>query len=261
MVSHIEPSGLPPIYQSSLLALPHGFSTKLGGVSEGIYQSLNLGHSRGDNPMHVEENFRRFCRSTGCDFDGMVFTRQVHGARVRRVGRADANHPLTSGVDEDCDGLMTQERGVALVIFSADCIPVLLYDAVRGVIAAVHAGWRGTALRIPAVAVAQMAAEYGSQPSDICAAIGPGIGACCFETDADVPEAMPWARENIAVLPKGKYRVDLKAINALALTQAGVPLAQIDLCDACTKCEQAEFWSHRREQSARGSLASIIQLP
>lgn len=257
-----EQPGHAPTLHSDLLGAPHGFSTRLGGVSDGIFTSMNLGHSRGDNPLHVEENFRRFCTATGCGFDSMVFTRQVHGDTVRQVTAADANQPLKNGVSIDCDGLMTNAAHVSLVIFSADCIPVLLHDPVRKAIAAVHAGWRGTALAIPAVAVARMRAAYGTNPADIRAVIGPGISRCCFETDGDVPAAMPaWAADYITARPHGKFMVDLKTINARALQNAGVPASQIDISDACTMCQSDVFWSHRKTKGERGSLAAIIELP
>lgn len=260
-VTLTEQNGLPPILKSNKLAAPHGFSTRLGGVSDGIFSSMNLGYSRGDTPAHVEENFRRFCAAAGCSFDGMVFTRQVHGDAVRQVTAADANYPLENGIKVDCDGLMTNQQDVSLVIFSADCIPVLLYDPVSKVVAAVHAGWRGTALQIPRRAVERMAAVYGTDPSNVFAAIGPGISRCCFETDGDVPSAMPWAADYMEAQPNGKYFVDLKAINASSLRQAGVPTAQIDISPACTMCQSDLFWSHRKTQGKRGSSAAMIQLP
>ena len=249
------------IIASPRLGVPHGFSTRLGGVSEGMFASMNLGPSRGDNPDHVRENFRRFCGLAGCDPLRMVRTHQVHGGYVHPVGAQDAGDALASGAPCDCDGLMTDAAGVTLMIFSADCIPVLLFDPVRRAIAAVHAGWRGTALRIAAEALRQMSEVYGSRPADVRAAIGPGISACCFETDADVPEAMPWAEKHIKTIGRQRFSVDLKAANRQLLLEAGVPPEQIAVSKDCTMCRSDLFWSHRRDGAQRGSMAAVIMLP
>ena len=124
---------------------PHGFSTRLGGVSPAPWDSLNLGAGRGDDPARVGENFRRFCRAVGTDAHALVKNHQVHGTDIRSVTRADVlSDPALPG-EFPADGLVTDQPGVCLTIFSGDCIPILLYDPHRNVIAAVHAGWRGTA--------------------------------------------------------------------------------------------------------------------
>ena len=157
---------------------------------------------------------------------------------------------------------MTNEPGVALVCFAADCTPVLLYDPERHAIAAVHAGWRGTAKGIAARAVEALTREFGCDPKNIRAAIGPSIGQCCFETDEDVPQAMLAAfgeEANAYIEKRGeKYFVDNKALNKLWLTRAG--LTQIDVSPDCTKCRPDRFWSHRVTRGERGSLAGIIKL-
>ena len=157
---------------------------------------------------------------------------------------------------------MTNDPHVAVIAFSADCTPVLLLDPVHRVVSAVHAGWRGTAAGIVYRAVEQMRQRYGCRPEDIRAAIGPCIGACCFETHRDVPDAMVSALGPVAlsaITPCGeKYQVDLKQLNAIWLRQAGV--RQIDICPLCTACQPERFWSHRRVGNERGSLAAIIML-
>ena len=244
----------------------HGFSTRLGGVSLPPMDTLNLGANRGDDPAHVEENFRRFCAAVGSDPSGLVKNHQIHSDLIRPVGRDDClPHPADPGVAE-ADGLVTDQPGVCLTIFSGDCIPVLLYDPVRRVVAAAHAGWRGTAAGIVARAVETMVQHYGCDPGHILAAIGPGIGPCCFETHADVPDGLraglgERAEPFIRPMDKpGKYRVDLKGANARWLEQAGVPSRQIALCTACTACRLDTFWSHRIQGNARGSMAAMIQL-
>lgn len=243
----------------------HGFSTRYGGVSTGIYASLNLGANRGDDRAAVRENYRRFCGAIGANLDNMVFSSQVHGEIIRTVTLADAGKGLDLEPDFDADGLITDIPGLPLVIFSADCLPILLCDPKRRVISAVHAGWRGTALGIATRAVEKMRDCYGCDPADILAAIGPGISRCCFETHEDVPNAMTEAvgasaLRCIEVLPTGKFRVDLKGLNALRLAHAGVARANIAVSDDCTACLSDQYWSHRVTQGARGSQAAIIQL-
>ena len=244
----------------------HGFSTRLGGVSPAPWDSLNLGAARGDEPAHVAENFRRFCAAVGADPAGLVKNHQVHSDRIRRVGPDDQlPDPAAPGVLE-ADGLVTDRPGVCLTIFSGDCIPVLLYDPVRRVIAAAHAGWRGTAAGIAARAAETMVRDYGCKPGDILAAIGPGIGPCCFETHRDVPDGLRAgmgadAEDFIRPLPGGeKFQVDLKGANARFLERAGLDPARIALCPACTACRPDLFWSHRKLGQRRGSMASLIQL-
>ena len=243
----------------------HGFSTRLGGVSEGMWASLNLGVSRGDDPEHVRENYRRFLGAIGADGDKLVMTNQVHGDVVRTVTSADWKRDPYDKVNFEADGLMTATPGVVLMIFSADCIPVLFYDPVRRVVAGVHAGWRGTAAGIVTTAVERMKDVYGCRPEDILAAIGPGIGPDCFETHEDVPNAMMAAVSSpalsyIHVKENGKFAVDLKGINARRLELAGLDPAHIAISDDCTACLPEKYWSHRRMGTNRGSMAAAIQL-
>lgn len=240
----------------------HAFSTRYGGVSEGYLAALNLGTHRGDEPERVWENYRILGQAVGFQPEDTVFTRQRHTAIVRKVGRANRGEGLFREQEEVCDAQITDEVGVALVTFSADCTPVLLYDPVRRAIAAIHAGWRGTALGIVREAVASMEREYGCDPADLRAAIGPSIGPCCFETDWDVPQAMLDAFGEEArgyIEARGeKYFVDVKGLNRLWLTRAGV--LHIDVSSDCTRCQPERFWSHRVTGDARGSLAGMIML-
>ena len=243
----------------------HGFSTRLGGVSQGIYASLNLSSTRGDDLDCVRENYRRFCAAIGADVSRVVMTNQVHETVIRTVGPNDIKADLCQREEYECDGLITDVPGLALTIFTADCIPVLLYDPVKKVIAAVHAGWRGTAGNIAGKAVDKMREEYGSDPGDILAAIGPGISACCFETHADVPEAMTavlgeLAKPHMTALENGKFHVDLKGINAALLKRSGVASGHIEISGDCTACHPEKYWSHRLTQGQRGNQAAMLQL-
>lgn len=246
--------------ESEAIAAAHCFSTRLGGVSTGSLYSLNLGIHRGDDPENVVENYRILGSAVGFTPEETVFTRQVHTDVVRRVGKKNRGEGLFSPVPAECDALITNEEGVALCVFTADCTPILLYDRRSGAVGAVHAGWRGTALGIAAKAVSAMAEEFGTDPADLTAAIGPNIAACCFETREDVPKAMLAALGQEAepyIKPKGeKFLVDLKGINALWLRKAGV--SAMEISDGCTACAPDRFWSHRITGGDRGSLAAII---
>lgn len=241
------------------ITAPHCFTTRRGGVSTGIFASLNLGMHRGDSDENVAKNRELLAKTMGYDPKKLVMSHQTHSDIVRKVTAKDA-----AGIDHkaypESDGLITNDPGVALWIFTADCTPILLHDPVTGAVGAVHAGWRGTAAKIAAKAVAAMEKEFGSRPADIRAAIGPNIGVCCFETDADVPDAMLRAFGNSAkphIQPKGqKYYVNLKELNALALRQAGV--TQIEISQACTACQPELFWSHRITGGNRGSQGALI---
>jgi YfiH family protein len=168
------------------------------------------------------------------------------------------------GPRHDADGLITAERGTALGILVADCAPILLYDPVSGAVGAVHAGWRSTAADIAGAAVSKMALELGCSPPDIRAAIGPCISLCCFETGADVAEAMfslfaaPRERERVSLRRGDKYHIDLKAANALLLERAGLRAENISASDECTRCTDGKYWSHRASSWRRGSQGAII---
>ena len=171
------------------ISAPHCFTTRLGGVSTGQFASLNIGLHKGEKAENVEKNLQILADAIGFDPKKLILTRQVHTDIVRAVTAEDY-----LGIDHHmypaCDGLITATPGVALKVFTADCTPILLHDPVTGAVGAVHAGWRGTAMDIAGKAVAAMAREFGCRSADIRAAIGPNIGVCCFETGAEVPEAM-----------------------------------------------------------------------
>ena len=195
------------------LPVPHCFSTRNGGVSEGCYGSLNLGFHRGDLPENVVENYTRLGQDVGFDTKNLVFTRQVHTDTVRIVTSQDRGEGIGRPISQDCDGLITQDRNVALTIFTADCVPILLYDPTTQTIGAIHAGWRGTALGIVRRGVERMCTHFGCNPAHISAAIGPCIGPCCFETNQDVPHEMMKALGDEAlpfIRPVGeKYFVEI----------------------------------------------------
>ena len=242
------------------ISAPHCFTTRLGGVSEGYLRSLNLGMSRGDNPENVRKNYAILGEALGFDPQKAVLSRQVHSNIVLPVGEQNWGAGLYAQPLPDCDGLVTNTPGTALVVFTADCTPILLWDPVTGAVGAAHAGWRGTASGIAAKTVEAMGACFGSRPEDIRAAIGPNIGACHFETGADVPRALLEAfgpDMNAFIRSQGeKDYVDLKAVNAWVLRRAGVN--KIDISGDCTVCQSHRFWSHRVTQGRRGSQGAVI---
>lgn len=250
---------------SPTISARHAFTTRLGGVSTGHLASLNLGTSRGDEPENVRENYRLLALATGIDTSRMAFTRQVHKADVRVVTGPDV-HELYTEVPYEADGLVTSQRGLALICFTADCVPVLLCDSVHGVIAAVHCGWRSSVADILGVAVSKMCA-LGAAPEDICAGIGPAISRCCFEVGGEVVQAVDeylagdsaGLYEPEAGAP-GKFMLDLKAANARRLLQLGLREENIALSSECTKCSHEKYWSHRYTRGLRGAQGSLIVL-
>ena len=247
----------------ALEGVAHGFSTRLGGVSPAPWDSLNLGVGRGDTMENVQENYRRFCAVLGMDDRRAVLSKQIHEDVVRHVTEEDAGKGLYCDRDySSVDGMVTDVPHLPLVVFSADCNVILLYDPVNRAIGACHAGWRGTALGIAKKTAQEMVRLFGCNPRNIRAAIGPAIGQCCFETDEDVPAALREALgaevEAYITWNGTKYHIDLKAVNALWLQKAGVET--IDICDHCTACKPHLYWSHRRVGDARGAQIAMISL-
>ena len=249
-------------YGSNLLTLPHGFTTRLGGVSSGHLASMNLGLKRGDDRENVYENYRILGEAVGFDPHALVGAVQVHGDHVRLCTRADWGKGLYALTDYEADGLITKERGTALMVYSADCGTILLEDRRTGYAGACHAGWRGAALGIAQRTAEAMIRELGSRPRDLYAALGPCIGQGCFETDEDVPQAVRkgLGREAEAYIQtKGaKYHVDIKGVNRAFLLRAGLLPDHIDVSPLCTACDPDTFWSARRHGDRRGSLGAVV---
>ena len=241
------------------ISVPHGFTTRYGGVSVGTQSSLNLAFGRGDTMENVEENLRRLGAAVGFDPEKLVMTRQIHSDIVRVVTDADCAGFCHRDYPE-CDALVTNTPGVTLLVFTADCTPLLFHDPVTGAVGAAHAGWRGTAADIAGKTLEAMARAYGTRPENVRAAIGPNIGQCHFETDGDVPEALKNTfGRSVAdyIRPRGeKYDVDLKAVNALALRRRGV--THVEQSESCTACAPNRFWSHRATHGERGSQGAVI---
>lgn len=264
---HTE-SDVPYLSFPAFDALPyvrHGFSTRLGGVSTGIYESMNLSFTRGDDAAAVSENFRRFAKAVGVRAEDIVVSAQTHLTEVRRVGADDRGRGITRDRGyTDVDGLITNEPYVVLCTQYADCVPLFFVDPVHHAVGMSHAGWKGTAAGIGAVTVRRMAEEFGTSPADLLCAIGPSIGPCCFEVDAPVWEvfaALPCADATCFTEDGGgKYHVDLWEINRRILMGTGVSPDHITVTDLCTRCHPDALWSHRATGGKRGSLAGLIAL-
>lgn len=242
------------------------FTGRRGGVSTRWDGGLNWSVSIGDDPGHVAENRRRTLEILGLTPDRALIAGLVHGSRVVAVSGADLS-PGAPGprVIPDCDALITNEAGLALIVTAADCVPVFLYDPVRRAAGAVHAGWRGTVAGICAEAVAAMVRAYGSRPQDIIAAVGPSIGPCCYEVDDAVANPLKayygeLATRCLAPRPdkEGKYMLDLWEANRQDLLRAGVGSAHVS--GACTSCEVDRLFSHRAEAGTAGRGAAVIAL-
>ncbi len=246
------------------------FSTRNGGVSEPPYDTLNLSFSMGDDPEKVRKNYEIWCGSLGVDTRSTVLLGQTHSDHVLRVGRADCGRGLYRDRIPDTDAMVTDEPGVALVTGHADCVPVYLYDPVRQAIGLAHAGWRGTVAEIAGKTVRKMTEEFGTDPANLCAMIGPCISMRYFECDRDVIDAIKamsfdvlgtggedvWYYDENA----GKYHVSLSMVNRLVLEAAGVPADHIDLRDTCTYAHPELYFSHRRDGMARGGQQALLML-
>jgi YfiH family protein len=247
------------ILTAEQIAVPHGFTTRHGGVSTGPLSSLNLALKLDETEENIVKNYEILGSALGFSIDDLVLTYQTHSDIVRVVDRDDCNGCFIRNYPE-CDGLVTNTPGLTLTVFTADCTPLLFHDPITGAVGAAHAGWRGTASQIGAKVVRAMAENFGSRPENIRAAIGPNIGLCHFETDADVPEAMIAAfgeEANRFIEKRGeKYFLDLKQINALCLRRAGV--THIEISEECTMCSPDRFWSHRVTKGIRGSQGAVI---
>lgn len=247
--------------RSDTITAPHGFTTRQGGVSEGIFHSLNLGVNLGDDPIHVRENYQKAMDALDMPLHRLVRSRQVHRDDVLIANEALA-FDLYDPIPYEADGLITNIPNLPLMVYTADCIPVLLHDP-KGAIGAVHCGWRSTVMNILGKAVRMMNEHFGSNPADIHAAIGAGISLCCFETGEDVCEGVRKALGNDDfIYPKenGKYMVDLKSVVRELLKKSGLKAENIDINPECTVCLHDKYWSHRYTKGQRGIQSAVIML-
>ena len=266
-----EKEGETPFLSFRLLedtkTVKHGFSTRLGGVSEGYYASLNLSFTRGDEETCVRENFRRIAGAIGVSCEDMVLSRQTHTTNVRKVTESDRGSGILYPASyTDVDGLITDIPGICLVTSFADCVPLYFVDPVRKAIGLTHSGWRGTVGKIGKITVEKMQKEFGSDPKDIVAAVGPSICQDCYEVSEDVIERI---RQNFDPSlwekffyrkPNGHYQLDLWKMNEEIFLEAVLLPEHIAVTNACTHCNPKVFYSHRAMGEQRGNLCAFLAL-
>lgn len=239
---------------ASSLTVPHGFTTRQGGVSGGYYTSLNLGLSTGDDAVKVEQNRDLVLEHFNVKREQVSILEQVHGNTV--VIAEPAWYKF------EADAQITNQSDLLLVIGVADCLPILFHDPVKKAIGAAHAGWRGSSLKIAANVVEKMQDEFDSSPSDIRVAMGPAICQNNYQVGSEVFEAfINFGFSETIFAPDGEcYRLDLVAANRFVLEQAGVLPQHIEALDLCTFADKEKFYSHRRDGQKRGSHWAVIKL-
>ena len=259
----------------------HAFSTRLGGVSKGCYESMNLSFTRGDDETAVRENFRRMAEVVGATPEDIVCTFQTHTTNIRTVTREDAGKGVVKERDyTDIDGLVTDDPSVVLTVFYADCVPLLFADPVHRAIGTAHAGWRGSVGGIGRNMVRRLREQFGTRPEDLRVAVGPSICADCYEVGEEVVEQVRDALADSGIAmdadgsvpgsgtvcfrkeqaPGGKWQLDLHALNRLLLREAGIPDEQIFITDICTKCNPQLLFSYRVMGEKRGNLSAFLRI-
>jgi hypothetical protein len=240
----------------------HGFTARTGGVSKGYFDSLNLSFTRPENRENVMENYRIFCRSAQIPFESMVMDNYEHGTNVIKVDQSDAGKGYLIDPLPSCDGLITNDPGITLITGHADCMAFFFVDPVKRCIGLAHAGWRGALGRIGARVVAMLTKEYGSDPSDIIAGVGPSICPDCFEVGHNVAEEFGKAFPDLpCVLQRTNARphVDLWMVAAKQFVEAGVLPGHISLFNVCTM-ETPRLYSHRRDKGNTGGMAAYLRI-
>ncbi|WP_331658557.1 peptidoglycan editing factor PgeF [Lacrimispora sp.] len=242
-----------------------GFSTKLGGVSQGKYATMNFTFTRGDNRSHVMENYRRMGKALGVDMERMVLSYQTHTTNVRLVTEEDAGKGIVKERDyEDVDGLITNVPGITLVTFYADCVPLYFLDPIHQAIGLSHSGWRGTVKRMGEVTVKKMEEAFGTKAEDVIACIGPSICKECYEVGGEVAQEFMkgfdkkyWS-DILSEKKDGKYMLDLWRANEIVLLESGIKQENIQVTDICTHCNSDLLFSHRTTGNERGNLAAFL---
>lgn len=245
--------------------LVDGFSTRIGGVSDGIWSSMNLNFNAGDDPERVVENFYRFGNAIGVKPEKMVYSHQTHTTNVRVVDEGNLGMGILRERDyRDIDGIVTNVPGVCLVTSYADCVPLYFVDPVHRAIGLSHSGWRGTVGNIAARTIERMTEAYGTKPGDLIACIGPSICQDCYEVSEDVALQFEDAyapTEHEQILKKkedGKYLLNLWNACRLNLLHAGVLEERIFMPDVCTCCNPDILFSHRASKGKRGGLCAFL---
>ena len=250
--------------------IEHCFTTRGGGTSRGIFESMNLSFTRGDANGCVLENYRRIAEAMGTDIFDFVTSDQTHTTNVMRVGKSQQGTGVVkSRTYTDVDGLITNEPNVVLSTFFADCVPLYFVDPVNKAIGLSHSGWRGTVNRMGLKTILMMEKEFGTKAGDVIAAIGPSICQDCYEISQDVAEHFvdefattddPHASDILLYKGAGKYQLDLWECNRRVLVEAGVQEANIAMTNICTCCNPSLLFSHRASHGKRGNLGAFMFL-
>lgn len=254
----------------------HGFSSRIGGVSENELSTMNLSFTRGDREERVRENFHRIAQAIGFDEKQMVFSYQTHTVNIRRVTGEDRGKGYLRERDyRDVDGLITDEPGVILTTFYADCVPLFFVDPVHRAAGLAHSGWRGTVNNIAGETVRRMQDAFGTKPEELLACIGPSICSDCYEVSEDVadqfrarypqelwprllrPRQEPSPDGRLLYIP-GKYQLDLWEACRQNMLRAGILSGHIQVTDICTCCNPDILFSHRASHGKRGNLAAFL---
>lgn len=244
----------------------HCFTTRMGGVSKGIFSSMNLSFTRGDEKEDVMENYKRLAEALDVSLENFVFTDQTHTTNVLQVIEKDAGKGLLRERDyQDVDGLITNVKGLVLSTFFADCVPLYFVDPVKEAIGMSHSGWRGTVHKMGKVTIEAMEQAFGTNPDDLICAIGPSICQDCYEVSEDVAEEFQKAfkgheRELLLDKGNGKYQLDLWKANQIVLLEAGVKKEHIAVTNLCTCCNSNLLFSHRASHGKRGNLGGFLCL-
>ena len=269
---------------SAIDEVTHLFTTRTGGVSKDHLWSMNLSFSRGDDTENVLENYKRIAQVLGCEIGHIVASHQTHTTNIRIVTAQDGGKGVVKDRDyTDIDGLITDQKRLALACFYADCVPLYFVDPMKQVIGVAHSGWRGTMSGIGLKMVQTMQEQYGCDPADIVAAIGPSICQDCYEISEEVADQFRqglWSDEAVGgsltairnsviycdrplLAPgkeSGKYQLDLWLANLIVLHKAGIRLENIDVTDICTCCNPEYLYSHRASNGLRGNLAAFLMI-
>lgn len=266
----IEPGIQVPLLHFPLLEkcsfITHAFTTRMGGVSTGDCTSMNLSFTRGDDEAAVRENYRRIAAALGTDAKQFVCSDQTHTTNVRRVTKADAGKGVVIPKDyTDVDGLITNEPGIVLSTFYADCVPLYFVDPVHRAIGLSHSGWRGTVNKMGQVTIEAMKREFGSKPEELYCAIGPSICQDCYEISRDVAEefmkAFPKHVNDILIQKsEEKFQLDLWKANEIVMLESGILPEHLAVTNICTCCNPTELFSHRASKGKRGNLAAFLMI-
>lgn len=282
-MARINTSGKVPFLEfpplSDITFVVHGFSTRHGGVSKGMFSTMNLCESSSsykDDPANIKENFIRISDSMGLDPSSLVLSDQVHKTRIKLVDESDRGKGFAIPRDyKEIDGLITNKPNITLVTRYADCVPLFFVDPVNKAIGLSHSGWKGTVNRIGDITLKEMATAFGSLPKDIMAVIGPSICKDCYEVGEDVASefmnTFPSKRQNTNIYSENtspiliknnrdRYQLNLWEANRRILLDAGMSSANIHISGVCTACNSQLLFSHRKSKGQRGSLAAFLAI-